>query len=46
MFHFSLQASGPNAKIGFSKAMSAGWIAVDKKAEGGPKVTKKVRMPS
>ncbi|GFR86822.1 phenylalanine--tRNA ligase alpha subunit-like [Elysia marginata] len=35
-------ASGPNAKVGFSKAMSAGWIAVDKKAEGGPKVTKKV----
>ncbi|RUS69584.1 hypothetical protein EGW08_022654 [Elysia chlorotica] len=37
-----LMASGPNAKVGFSKAMSAGWIAVDKKAEGGPKVIKKV----
>ncbi|ESP03312.1 hypothetical protein LOTGIDRAFT_207611 [Lottia gigantea] len=32
----------PNAKVGFSKAMSAGWIQVDKKAEGGPKVFKKV----
>ncbi|XP_076092051.1 phenylalanine--tRNA ligase alpha subunit-like [Mytilus galloprovincialis] len=31
----------PNAKIGFSKAMQAGWIVMDKKAEGGPKVNKK-----
>lgn len=32
----------PNAKIGFSKAMSAGWISMDKKAEGGPRLFKKV----
>ncbi|XP_014671958.1 PREDICTED: phenylalanine--tRNA ligase alpha subunit-like [Priapulus caudatus] len=32
----------PNAKVGFSKAMSAGWIQIDKKAAGGPKVTRKV----
>ncbi|XP_060571763.1 phenylalanine--tRNA ligase alpha subunit-like [Ruditapes philippinarum] len=32
----------PNAKIGFSKAMQAGWVQMDKKAEGGPKVFKKV----
>jgi len=32
----------PNAKIGFSKAMQAGWIQMDKKAEGGPKVFRKV----
>uniref|UniRef100_A0A914WEB1 Uncharacterized protein n=1 Tax=Plectus sambesii TaxID=2011161 RepID=A0A914WEB1_9BILA len=28
----------PNAKIGFSKAMLNGWIELDKKAEGGPRV--------
>ncbi|XP_041357913.1 phenylalanine--tRNA ligase alpha subunit A-like [Gigantopelta aegis] len=32
----------PNAKIGFSKAMSAGWIRMDKSSEGGPKVFRKV----
>lgn len=32
----------PNAKIGFSKAMSAGWIKMDKKAEGGPRLFKNV----
>ncbi|KAK6188247.1 hypothetical protein SNE40_004469 [Patella caerulea] len=32
----------PNAKVGFSKAMSAGWIKVDKQADGGPKVFRKV----
>ena len=43
MFVF-FQKSGPHAKVGFSKAMSAGWICVDKKAEGGPKVTRKVHI--
>ncbi|XP_046331517.2 phenylalanine--tRNA ligase alpha subunit-like [Haliotis rufescens] len=33
-----IMSSVPNAKIGFSKAMSAKWIKMDKKAEGGPKV--------
>eukprot|EP01135_Chromosphaera_perkinsii_P000619 Nk52_evm22s136 gene=Nk52_evmTU22s136 len=37
-----LMKIGAEAKIGFSKAMSAGWIAIDKKAEGGPWVTRKV----
>jgi len=32
----------PNAKVGFSKAMQAGWILMDKKAEGGPRVFRKV----
>ncbi|XP_022256063.1 phenylalanine--tRNA ligase alpha subunit-like [Limulus polyphemus] len=32
----------PNAKVGFSKAMSAGWLMVDKTAEGGPKIRRKV----
>ncbi|KAL5487097.1 hypothetical protein EMCRGX_G019656 [Ephydatia muelleri] len=32
----------PNAKIGFSKAMSAGWLSVDKNAEGGTRVLRKV----
>lgn len=31
-----------NGKVGFSKAMSLGWIQIDKAAEGGPRVTKKV----
>lgn len=31
-----------NSKIGFSKAMSSGWIQIDKRAEGGPKVFRKV----
>ena len=29
-------------KVGFSKAMSLGWIGVDKKDEGGPRVSRKV----
>ena len=29
--------------MGFSKAMSAGWLQVDKTAEGGPRVMRKVR---
>ncbi|XP_020915767.1 phenylalanine--tRNA ligase alpha subunit-like, partial [Exaiptasia diaphana] len=33
---------GPNASIGFSKAMSSGWLRIDKSAEGGPRVYKKV----
>ncbi|KAL8582118.1 hypothetical protein ACOMHN_004038 [Nucella lapillus] len=32
----------PNFKVGFSKAMSAGWIRIDKAAEGGPRVFRKV----
>ena len=39
-----MQKSGPHAKVGFSKAMSAGWIGMDKKAEGGPRVTRKVSV--
>ncbi|XP_052229619.1 phenylalanine--tRNA ligase alpha subunit-like isoform X6 [Dreissena polymorpha] len=37
-----LMETGPYAKIGFSKAMQAGWITMDKSAEGGPKILKKV----
>ncbi|KAH9489632.1 hypothetical protein Btru_037337 [Bulinus truncatus] len=37
-----LMASVPNAKVGFSKAMSAGWIKVDKSCEGGPRVFRQV----
>ncbi|ESN91107.1 hypothetical protein HELRODRAFT_90419 [Helobdella robusta] len=29
-------------KIGFSKAMSSNWISIDKKADGGPRVLRKV----
>lgn len=36
------QRDVPNAKIGFSKAMSAGWLRIDKKAEGGPRLYRKV----
>lgn len=36
-----IMKSVPNAKIGFSKAMSAGWIAVDK-SKGTPMVIRKV----
>ena len=39
---FIQQKAVPNAKVGFSKAMSAGWIKVDKAAEGGPRVLRKV----
>lgn len=35
-----IMKSVPNAKIGFSKAMSAGWIAVDK-SKGAPMVVRK-----
>ncbi|XP_041474896.1 phenylalanine--tRNA ligase alpha subunit-like [Lytechinus variegatus] len=37
-----LMKTVPNAKIGFSKAMSAGWLEVNKKCEGGPRVLRKV----
>ena len=40
--HFHNKAKVPTAKIGFSKAMSLGWIAVDKAASGGPKIVRKV----
>ena len=39
---YQLQKSVPNAKIGFSKAMSAGWLRIDKQAQGGPRVFRKV----
>jgi hypothetical protein len=46
-FHFHhfnppLQVAGPAGKVGFSKAMSAGWIVLDKSAGGAPVVTRKV----
>lgn len=41
MSQAELMKTVPNAKVGFSKAMQAGWIQMDKKAEGGPKVFKK-----
>lgn len=34
--------SSPNAKLGFAKAMSNGWVEVDKKNPDGPIVMKKV----
>lgn len=37
-----IMKSVPNAKIGFSKAMQAGWVTMDKSCEGGPKVFKKI----
>ncbi|CAG9787021.1 unnamed protein product [Diatraea saccharalis] len=36
-----LLKSGPNAKVGFSKAMSSGWILIDKSG-GAPLVKRKV----
>ncbi|XP_033102436.1 phenylalanine--tRNA ligase alpha subunit-like [Anneissia japonica] len=42
MLQEELMKTSPNAKIGFSKAMSAGWLIMDKKAEGGPRVKRKV----
>lgn len=33
---------GKNAKIGFSKAMSEGWLRIDKSAVGGPTIYRKV----
>jgi len=33
---------GKNSKIGFSKAMSEGWLVMDKAAEGGPRILRKV----
>ena len=40
--HSVHQKSIPNAKIGFSKAMSSGWLKIDKSGEGGPRVFRKV----
>ncbi|KAL5015727.1 hypothetical protein ScPMuIL_005316 [Solemya velum] len=37
-----LMKTVPNAKIGFSKAMQLGWVRMDKGAEGGPRVFRKV----
>lgn len=37
-----LMKASPNAKLGFSKAMSAGWIQIDKSDPKAIKVTKKV----
>ena len=43
-FTFSCQQKlGPHANVGFSKAMSAGWLQMDKTAAGGPRVMRKVR---
>ena len=36
------QKSVPNAKVGFSKAMSAGWLRVDKSVGGDPRLFRKV----
>lgn len=41
--YYCWQNLGPHANVGFSKAMSAGWLLVDKSAEGGPRVKRKVR---
>lgn len=41
MLHVELMKL-PNAKLGFSKAIANGWIALDKKHSDGPKVTKKM----
>ncbi|UYV65126.1 FARSA [Cordylochernes scorpioides] len=38
----TLMQKVPNAKVGFSKAMSFGWIKIDKSGENGPKVMRKV----
>ncbi|XP_028404568.1 phenylalanine--tRNA ligase alpha subunit-like [Dendronephthya gigantea] len=32
----------PSAKVGFNKAMAKGWLSMDKKADGGPRVMRKV----
>lgn len=37
-----LMESNANAKLGFAKAMSNGWIEVDKKNSAGPLVVKKL----
>ena len=38
-----MQKSVPNAKIGFSKAMSSGWVVMDKSNPAGPLVKRKVQ---
>jgi phenylalanyl-tRNA synthetase alpha chain len=37
-----MRVAGANAKIGFSKAIAAGWIVLDKSADGGARVRRKV----
>ena len=39
-----VQESVPNAKVGFSKAMSAGWIQIEKSSDGGARVFRKVHI--
>ena len=39
---FCSQKKGANAKVGFSKAMYNGWLRLDKTAEGGARVFRKV----
>jgi hypothetical protein len=39
---FFFQLAGGAGKVGFSKAMSAGWILLDKSA-GAPTITRKVQ---
>lgn len=43
---YLFQSICPGAKIGFNKAMAKGWLSIDKKAECGPKVMRKVFMDS
>ncbi|GAB6028877.1 hypothetical protein CHUAL_004677 [Chamberlinius hualienensis] len=42
IFQAELMKTVPNAKIGFSKAIAAGWIAIDKTSKDGPKIIRKV----
>ena len=42
ILHVPTQKNVPHAKVGFSKAMSAGWLKINKQAEGGPRVFRKV----
>ncbi|XP_042145507.1 phenylalanine--tRNA ligase alpha subunit, partial [Ixodes scapularis] len=37
-----LMKNVPNAKVGFSKAMSLGWVRLDKTGDGGPTAFRKV----
>ena len=42
LYHW-FQSEVPDAKIGFSKAMSAGWLKIDKSGNNGkPRVFRKV----
>ena len=44
-YYLVLQKIGSNAKVGFSKAMYNGWLKLDKTAEGGARVYRKVFYP-